>query len=81
MGYLQRRYRIKHRRGVNDMQQLDFAELDDERIELLPARETLYFHSNWANVWASNSSTALNVASHYSFAHSAANQYVVVNQS
>jgi hypothetical protein len=62
------------------MQELNFAELDDERIELLPARETLYFHANWANVWASNSSVALNAASHYSFAHSTANQTIVVSQ-
>jgi hypothetical protein len=62
------------------MQQLCFSELDDERIELLPARETLYIHSNWANVWASNSSLAFNAGSFRSFAHSAAYQNVVVSQ-
>jgi hypothetical protein len=63
------------------MRELDFRELDDERVDLLPARETLYFHaSNWANVWASNTSVALNTASIYSFAHSTANQYISVYQ-
>jgi hypothetical protein len=62
------------------MQQLCLAELDDERIELLPARETLYIHSNWANVYASNSSLALNAGSYQSFAHSAAYQSVYVSQ-
>jgi hypothetical protein len=63
------------------MQELCFSELDDERIELLPARETLNFHSNWANVWVSNSSMALNAASFHSLANSAAYQSVIVNQS
>ncbi|MDT4906287.1 MAG: hypothetical protein QOF92_4453 [Pseudonocardiales bacterium] len=62
------------------MHELSIRELDDERIELLPARETLNFHSNWANVWASNSSMALNAASYHSFAHSAAWQSVSVYQ-
>ena len=62
------------------MRELDFRELDDERVDLLPARETLYFHSNWANVWASNSSLAFNAASIKAFAHSTANQYVNVSQ-
>lgn len=63
------------------MRELDLHELEDERIDLLPARETLYFHANWANVWASNSSMALNAASFYSLAHSTANQYISVSQS
>jgi hypothetical protein len=63
------------------MHELTIRELDDERIELLPARETLNFHSNWANVWASNSSMALNAASYQSLAHSAALQSVTVYQS
>lgn len=62
------------------MRELDFRELDDERVDLLPARETLYFDMNWANVYASNSSLALNAASYHSFAHSAANQYISVSE-
>ncbi|HKC28307.1 MAG TPA: hypothetical protein VKB75_09870 [Jatrophihabitans sp.] len=60
--------------------ELSIIELDDERIELLPARETLFFNNNWANVWASNSSVAFNVASFHSSAHSAALQSVWVSQ-
>lgn len=61
--------------------ELTISELDGERIDLLPARETLYFHANWANVWASNSSMALNAASHYSTAYSHASQAIYVIQS
>lgn len=61
--------------------ELTFRELDDERIDLLPARETLFFNANWANVWASNSSMALNAASYFSNAHSTALQSVAVYQS
>ena len=44
--------------------ELTIAELDTERTELLPTRETLTFgNTNWANVFASNSSMALNAAS------------------
>lgn len=63
------------------MRELSLLELEAERIELLPARETLYFHANWANVWASNSSMALNAASVYSHAFSTAVQTVNVTQS
>ncbi len=63
--------------------ELSLRELDDERVELLPARETLYFHghSNWANIVASNSSLALNAASVYAYAQSAAVQTIGVSQS
>ena len=44
--------------------ELTFAELEAESAELLPSRETLTFHSNWANVYANNSSMALNAASY-----------------
>jgi hypothetical protein len=62
--------------------ELTIAELDSERVELLPARETLscYGNSNWASIYASNSSVALNAASVYSSASSAANQTIVVSQ-
>lgn len=64
------------------MRELSFAELDTERTELLPTRETLTFgNTNWANIVASNSSMALNAASLYAVAHSTAAQAIVVNQS
>ncbi len=59
---------------------LSFAELDSERTELLPDRETLTFNNNWANVFASNSSMALNAASLGSLANSAAYQAITVTQ-
>lgn len=60
--------------------ELTLRELDDEQVELLPARETLSFHNNWANVWASNTSVALNAASVYSHAYSSAYQTINVYQ-
>ena len=61
--------------------ELTFADLDTERVELLPARETLnVFGSNWALVHATNSSLAFNAASAFSIAHSSANQAVIVTQ-
>jgi hypothetical protein len=63
------------------MRELSFTELDSERTELLPTRETLSFgNSNWANVMASNSSLALNAASLFSAANSAAVQTIYVSQ-
>lgn len=63
------------------MRELSFTELDSERTELLPTRETLTFGNyNWANVVASNSSMALNAASLYAVANSAAAQTIVVTQ-
>lgn len=61
--------------------ELTLSELDSEHLELLPARETLTFNANWAQVVASNSSLALNAASIYSNAHSAAAQTITVSQS
>ena len=64
------------------MRELTFAELDSERTELLPTRETLTFGStNWANIVATNSSMALNAATLHSFAQSGAWQAISVNQS
>ena len=62
---------------------LSIAELESEHTELLPVRETLTFgfgNNNWAAVYASNSSLALNAASLASMANSAAVQTVVVTQ-
>ncbi|MFP5336100.1 MAG: hypothetical protein ACLGIV_12405 [Actinomycetes bacterium] len=56
-------------------------ELDVQDVELLPSRETLLLDTNWANVYASNSSLALNAASVASLAQSAAYQAVIVTQS
>lgn len=61
--------------------ELTITELDLQRVELLPARETLAFNNNWANVWASNSSLALNAATLFSNANSQAVQQIAVNQS
>jgi hypothetical protein len=60
--------------------ELALWELDEEQIELLPDRETLSFHNNWASVWASNTSVAFNAASLYSNAASAAYQSINVTQ-
>ena len=46
--------------------ELTIAELEAERTDLLPARETLSYHggsTNWATIVASNSSLALNAGS------------------
>ncbi|KQV77419.1 hypothetical protein ASC64_00780 [Nocardioides sp. Root122] len=62
---------------------LSIAELESEHTELLPVRETLTFgfgNQNWAAIYASNSSLALNAASLASMASSAAVQTVVVTQ-
>ena len=63
--------------------ELTFTELDTEMAELLPARETLFYFnkSNWAAVYASNSSLAFNAGSLGSIAHSTAVQNVAVVQS
>lgn len=64
------------------MRELSFTELDTERTELLPTRETLSWgNTNWANVAATNSSMALNAGTFWSVAHSAALQQIAVNQS
>jgi hypothetical protein len=63
--------------------ELTFADLDTERVELLPARETLFVfgNHNWAAVYASNSSAAVNIGTIASLANSQANQAVIVSQS
>lgn len=55
-------------------------ELDQECVEVLPAKETLFFNYNWANVYASNSALAVNAATILSSANAAALQSVTVNQ-
>jgi len=62
--------------------ELTISELDAQLIELLPARETLNFfgNNNWAAVYASNSSLALNAASLYASANSMAVQNISIHQ-
>lgn len=61
--------------------ELTITELTTEHVELLPCRETLTFgNTNWASIYASNSSLALNAASLFSVANSAAAQSIVVTQ-
>ena len=61
--------------------ELTISELDAQLIELLPARETLnVFGNNWAAVYASNSSLALNAASVYATANSTAVQQISISQ-
>lgn len=62
------------------MQEFTITELDGQQVELLPSKETLFFNVNWANVWASNSSLALNAGTLWSQANSAALQSVYVSQ-
>ncbi len=62
---------------------ITFAELDAEAVALLPSKETLYWghsSSNWAAISATNSSMALNAATFFSQANSAALQSITVNQ-
>jgi hypothetical protein len=61
-------------------EELTLLELEEEQVELLPSRETLFFHNNWAYVVASNSSLALNAASYYANALSSAHQNIWVSQ-
>lgn len=67
-------------KGVNLMQEMTFSELDTEMVTMLPAKETLFFNMNWAAIYATNSSLALNAATLLSSANSAALQNVVVHQ-
>ena len=60
--------------------ELTLLELDSQSVDLLPARETLAWNNNWAAVYASNSSLALNAASIYANATSTAAQTVSVSQ-
>jgi hypothetical protein len=62
------------------MQEITFSELDTEMVTMLPSKETLFFNVNWANIYASNSSMALNAASAWSSAKSAAYQSIYVSQ-
>lgn len=67
------------------MNEITLTELEGESMELLPERETLLFNSYWTKtnlsyIAASNSSLALNAASMFATANSAAVQTIVVTQ-
>jgi hypothetical protein len=63
------------------MIEITMSELESQSVELLPEKETLFFNHNWAAVYASNSSLAVNAATLLSHASSAAVQTIVVSQS
>lgn len=65
------------------MEKLTITELEGQSLELLPTRETLFFNfgKNWAAVYATNSSLAVNAATILSEANSAALQSIDVTQS
>jgi hypothetical protein len=63
------------------MKELTIQELDGQSVELLPSRETLFFvDADWASVYATNTSVALNAASLFSEAESSAVQNIAVLQ-
>ena len=65
------------------MEKMTTTELEGQSFELLPSKETLFlnFGHNWAAVYASNSSLAVNAATLLSQANSAAMQEIAVMQS
>lgn len=63
------------------MIEITMSELESQSVELLPEKETLFFNHNWASVFASNSSLAVNAATILSQANSAAVQTILVAQS
>lgn len=56
------------------------AELDDQFVEVLPARETLFFNINISNIIAVNMAIAVNAASIGSVANALAVQQIAVGQ-
>ena len=62
------------------MRKLTIEELTAQSVDLLPEKETLFFDSNWADVYATNSSLAVNAATVLSAAYSDASQAVIVEQ-
>jgi hypothetical protein len=62
------------------MTEFTTTEIDAQHVDLLPAKETLNFNFNWANVYASNSALAVNAATVLSQANAQALQAVTVNQ-
>jgi hypothetical protein len=62
------------------MKELTILELEGQQAELLPSRETLFLDSNWAGVYATNTSLAVNAGSFFSLANSAAVQSIAIVQ-
>lgn len=62
------------------MTNISMSELELQSAELLPEKETLFLNNNWAGVYASNASMAINAATLGSIATSGAWQAVTVNQ-
>jgi hypothetical protein len=62
------------------MKELTIQELEGQQVELLPSRETLFLDTNWASVYATNTSLALNAGSLFATANSAAVQTILVAQ-
>ena len=65
------------------MEKMTTTELEGQSFELLPSKETMFlnFGHNWATVYASNSSMAVNAATLLSQASSQALQGIYVVQS
>lgn len=63
------------------MRDLTFSEIDGQATELLPTKETLFFIKvNYANVYATNSATALQAFTWGSTNVANAQQYVTTMQ-
>jgi hypothetical protein len=66
------------------MTDFTMTEIDAQHVELLPAKETLFYvnfgNHNWSAIYASNSSLAVNAATLLSSAESAAVQTISVSQ-
>jgi hypothetical protein len=64
------------------MRDLTISEIEGQGVELLPERETLFYfsHNNFSNVYAHNTSTAVNFFTKDSIAASNAQQWISVNQ-
>jgi hypothetical protein len=62
------------------MTTITMSELETQSVELLPEKETLWFSNNWANVYANNSSLALNAATLYSSATATSTQVIGISQ-
>ena len=62
--------------------ELTLTELETQIADLLPERETLTWggNNNWAGIYASNSSLALNAVTYGSVAQSSATQTINVSQ-
>jgi hypothetical protein len=58
-------------------EEITISELEDQRVELLPARETLH-NFGPVNIWASNSALAFNVNTFQSAAYATAGQTIIV---